>query len=59
MNDESGLGQYLLQGQNRGDYADMDENRDPLSANKDDEDLVVAQLIQELNNIKEVSLIVS
>jgi len=56
---ENGLGQYLLQGGNNtmksDDFNDMDMSRAPLSEKQDEEDMVVAQLINELNNIKEVS----
>ena len=49
----SNINHYLMPGnmssleQSRGDFN--------LSANKDDNDLVIAQLINEMNNIKEVS----
>jgi len=60
-NHENGLGQYLLQGaantMKSDELNDMDMSRAPLSEKQDEEDMVVAQLINELNNIKEVSIL--
>ena len=61
MDSDTGLGQYLLQDGNAtmksDDLAEMGQNYTGhnLSQARDDEDLVVAQLINELNSIKEVS----